>query len=357
MILRDEEAILRETLEAVKPLIDRWAILDTGSVDHTPEIVEQVLGEIPGRLRRAVWTDFGHARTRAFDEARSECEGAGWALIIDADSTVVHGGREALRAELSGDRQDVELRHGGESNWMPCILNLGHPWRWHGPLHEFLVGEPWAVEGPNIASLWIEPKPGGASYRDPEKYLRHADILHRAAVNDPENATRWTFYEANSWKDAGCDLEAAEAYTRRANMVDGWAQERYVSWLRAGDAHQRMSASLGTLMDCWLAAYEIDPTRPEALLRFGAVLRDLGRFRAAWLAVDEARRIVSESVPHGLFAEVDCWGWRCWFEVAVCAWWADRRQVGLEASARVMLDETAPDTVKERVTANLSFYA
>lgn len=357
MLVRDEEQILRETLEAVKPLIDRYCIVDTGSVDHTPMIIEDVLSDMPGRLVRMVWTDFGHARTRAFDEARAECEGEGYALIIDADSTVIHEGRSALAAELSGDSQDVELRHGGESNWMPCVLSLAHPWRWHGPLHEYLVGEPWAVPGPAIGSVRIEPRPGGASYRDPEKYLRHADILHRAAVNDPENAPRWTFYEANSWKDAGCDVEAVEVYERRANMVDGWAQERYVSWLRAGDAHQRLSAPLGTLMDCWLAGYEIDPTRPECLLRFAAALRDLGRFRAAWLAIDKAREIVCSSEPHGLFAEVDCWGWKCWFEVAVCAWWAEEKQAGLEASARVLMDPAAPENVRERVQANLAFYA
>lgn len=356
-MVRDEELLIRETLEAVKPLVDRWVALDTGSTDHTPFIVEQVMSDLPGRLVRAVWSSFGPMRTRAFDEARSECEGDGYGLIIDADSTVVHDGKQALLDELGGDCQDVELRHGGESNWMPCVLNLGHPWRWHGPVHEYLVGEPYAIAGEPIRSLRIEPRPGGASYRDPDKYLRHADVLRRAAVNDPDDAPRWTFYEANSWKDAGCDLEAVEAYTRRGEMVDGWVQERYVSWLRAGDAHRRLSAPLGTLLDVWLAGYELDPTRPECLLRLAAVLRDAGRCRGAWLAAREACVIAEQTRPHGLFAELDAWTWRPWFEASVSAWWAEHKQFGIAASARVLNDPTAPDEVKARVQSNLSWYA
>lgn len=357
MIVRDEEAILRETLEAVKPLLSRWAILDTGSTDHTPEIVEQVLGDIPGRLRRCVWSDFGHARTRAFDEARSECEGDGYAIVIDADSTVVHDGKQALLDELGGDCQDVELRHGGESFWMPCVLNLGHPWRWHGPVHEYLVGEPYAVPGEPIRSLRIEPRPGGASYRDPEKYLRHAELLAKAVVNDPDDATRWQFYLANSWKDAGCDLEAVEAYTKRAEMVAGWVQERYVSWLRAGDAHRRLSAPLGTQTECWYRAYELDPSRPEALLRCAAAFRDQGLNRAAWLAAREALRVTTQQGPHGLFAELDAWTWRAAFECSVAAWWSGESQFGIAMSARVLNDPTAPDEVKARVQSNLEWYA
>lgn len=359
MIVRNEEDVIRETLEAVLPLIDRWAIVDTGSTDHTPMIIEQVLAEVPGRLTRMVWTDFGHARTAAFDAARAECEGKGWALIIDADSTVVHEGRDALRDELGvSDRQDVECRHGGTSWWMPCLLNLEHPWRWHGPLHEALLGEPWAIDGDPVSSVRIEPRPGGARSKDPDKYLRDAEILARARVADPVWAPRWAFYEAQSYRDAGDDLAAMKAYTTRAEMVDGWQQERYVAWLEAGAAHQRLSAPFGFALDCWLSAYEIDPERPEAMVRCAAVLREAGRFRAAWLAAREALEIIKAHEPSGkLFVDVEAWSWRPWFEVAVAAWWAGEIQVGIEASARVLSDPSVPLSVLERVRSNLAYYA
>jgi hypothetical protein len=359
MMVRDEEAILRETLEAVKPLIDRWAILDTGSTDQTPMIIEQVLGDVPGRLVRAVWTDFGHARTRMFDEARSECEGKGWALIIDADSTVIHNGRDALRDELGvADSQEVELRHGGASWWMHSLLNLEHPWRFHGPVHEAMIGEPYALVGEPVRSMRIEPRPGGARSKDPDKYLRDAEVLGRAKVSDPEWAPRWAFYEAQSYRDAGDDLRAVELYTARAEMVEGWAQERYVAWLQAGDAQQRLCAPLGTILDCWLSAFEVDPDRPEALVRCAGLLREGSRFRAAWLAARESLEVLGRGTPAGkLFVEVEAWGWRPWFEASVSAWWADEKQIGIEASARVLMDDSVPESVRARVQSNLAFYA
>ena len=33
MIVKNEAAILRETLERVRPIVDEWVIVDTGSTD------------------------------------------------------------------------------------------------------------------------------------------------------------------------------------------------------------------------------------------------------------------------------------------------------------------------------------
>ena len=35
MIVKNEAAILRETLERVRPIVDEWVIVDTGSTDGT----------------------------------------------------------------------------------------------------------------------------------------------------------------------------------------------------------------------------------------------------------------------------------------------------------------------------------
>ena len=35
MIVKNEATILRETLERVRPIVDEWVIVDTGSTDDT----------------------------------------------------------------------------------------------------------------------------------------------------------------------------------------------------------------------------------------------------------------------------------------------------------------------------------
>ena len=42
MIVKDESRVIRRCLESVKPLIDYWVIVDTGSTDGTQEIIKAV---------------------------------------------------------------------------------------------------------------------------------------------------------------------------------------------------------------------------------------------------------------------------------------------------------------------------
>ena len=42
MIVKNEERSLKRCLEAVKPLVDRMIVVDTGSYDRTREIAEKM---------------------------------------------------------------------------------------------------------------------------------------------------------------------------------------------------------------------------------------------------------------------------------------------------------------------------
>lgn len=50
MIVKDSGEKLRDTLLSWKPLIGYWTILDTGSTDFTPKVIQGLLGDIPGEL-------------------------------------------------------------------------------------------------------------------------------------------------------------------------------------------------------------------------------------------------------------------------------------------------------------------
>ena len=67
MIVKDEAAVIARCLASVRPLIDYWIIVDTGSADGTPDIVRKVLHDIPGELHQRPWVDFAHNRSEALD--------------------------------------------------------------------------------------------------------------------------------------------------------------------------------------------------------------------------------------------------------------------------------------------------
>jgi glycosyltransferase involved in cell wall biosynthesis len=50
MIVKDEAHTIAQTLMSIKALVDRYYILDTGSTDGTPQVIEQVMDGVPGKV-------------------------------------------------------------------------------------------------------------------------------------------------------------------------------------------------------------------------------------------------------------------------------------------------------------------
>jgi hypothetical protein len=85
MIVKNEASGIRATLEAVRPAIDYWTIVDTGSDDGTPEIINEVLADIPGKLHHAPFVDFATTRNLALELAEPH---ARFQLMLSGDEVV-----------------------------------------------------------------------------------------------------------------------------------------------------------------------------------------------------------------------------------------------------------------------------
>src|SRR5262245_49942 len=85
MIVRNEAPVIRRCLDSVRPWIDAWCVVDTGSSDGTQALVRQALAGLPGDLVERPWVDFAHNRTEALAAARGRAD---YVLVIDADETL-----------------------------------------------------------------------------------------------------------------------------------------------------------------------------------------------------------------------------------------------------------------------------
>ena len=94
LIVRDEEAVLGESLAALTEVVDEIVVYDTGSVDRTKDIARE-----HGALVVDGYWDDDFARAR--NDALAGCSGT-WILHVDADE-VLQGDGEALRRELARD--------------------------------------------------------------------------------------------------------------------------------------------------------------------------------------------------------------------------------------------------------------
>ncbi len=89
MIVRDEAAVLAETLENIRDIADDIFVLDTGSSDETVRIAEHG----GARVATLSWTDdFSVARNCAMDQIESD-----WVLWLDAGETLSPDSKSALR--------------------------------------------------------------------------------------------------------------------------------------------------------------------------------------------------------------------------------------------------------------------
>src|SRR4051812_22955819 len=82
MIVKDEAATIERTLLSVKPFIDRWIILDTGSTDSTRDVVRKTMEGTPGEIHEAPFVDFATTRNVSLDLAGDSSEFVMW---LDAD--------------------------------------------------------------------------------------------------------------------------------------------------------------------------------------------------------------------------------------------------------------------------------
>lgn len=142
MIVKNEAARIRETLESVKPFVDSYAILDTGSTDGTVEIVREVMQGVPGVVREAVFIDYATTRNDCFDAALDARVAERFFLVLSGDEVLVGGAalRLALADESAEGFDAFSLRVRTERVEVESVrvIRSTGGWRYEGEVHEVL---------------------------------------------------------------------------------------------------------------------------------------------------------------------------------------------------------------------------
>lgn len=95
MIVKNEASNIRGVLDAAKPFIGRYTIIDTGSTDETVSIIKEAMADVPGQVVTGAFKGYATSRNE----------------VLDLDATTQYGdtGRAAFQLMLSGDEY---LRNG-----------------------------------------------------------------------------------------------------------------------------------------------------------------------------------------------------------------------------------------------------
>jgi glycosyltransferase involved in cell wall biosynthesis len=350
MIVKDEERVLARCLASVRPFIDHWVLVDTGSTDGTMRVAREVLAGIPGDVHERPWRNFGVNRTEALALARGKAD---YLLLIDADEELVAPPGFLLPA-LTHDQVLVRCRVGdSDTTWYrPTLARSTIAWRYEGVLHEYLTADARHTAG-RVEALLVRSYSDGARNADPaEKYRRDAYTLKEALKADPSNG-RNVFYLAQSYRDAGDRLRAHDAYARRAAM-GGWPEEAWYALFQVAVLKEAMERPWPETLAAYLAAYQRRHTRAEPLYDLARHYRGTEEWPLAELFARAALAIPTPASDI-LFLEASVYAWRAADELAVATYWLGKYAESAAVSAKILASGVVPPPHVERVQSNLAF--
>lgn len=336
MIVRDEAGVIADTLANVLEHVDiaTWVIHDTGSCDDTPAIVRRFFDArgIRGRLVHRAWESFGANRQYALEDAQGLTD---YVLFFDADN-LFEGRVPALPS--GADALMLNMRRNNVTYPAKLIVRNDGSFRWRGVVHEALYFQ--GAKAPRVeyvaGDYWVNSRSAGARSRDAVTYYRDARILSDeiAALkeHDRDLLPRYTFYCANSWRDAHLPREAAAWYRKRIEL-GGWADEVYCSWLGLGIELDKIGDQDGAVL-AFLSGHEVCPERAECLYHLARLLRTKGQVQSALIFATEG---VQRPMPGG--DRLFIWGdvYRYWmdFELLMCLKDLNRLDEGADALRRL----------------------
>jgi glycosyltransferase involved in cell wall biosynthesis len=345
MIVKNEASVIRRCLDSVRPLIDYWVIVDTGSTDGTQDIIRAHLRDLPGELHERPWRNFAHNRSEALALARLHAD---YSLIIDADDALeIPKGYKLPR--LTADAYYIDIDHPPVRYQRMQIVSNARPWRYRGVLHEFLTCEGAGPAGklPLVNRMHFD----GARRRNPTTFARDAEVLEQALESETEPflRSRYTFYLAQSCRDNGDQQKALRLYLARAEL-GYWRDEVYVSLLEAARLIEQLGYAEQEVIDAYLKAAKAAPHRAEALYGAARYCREKKRHEEGYRYAKSGLKIAAPK--DGLFVDTPVYQWRLLDEFSIHAYSVGRYRESLEACLKLLMDEHCPAEQHERILTN-----
>lgn len=263
MIVKDEEEMLPECLESLRPIVDRIEICDTGSNDRTIEIARAAGANV---IERDWHDDFGRARNQALEQ----CRDADYVLWVDADERVEcadpsHMKRYLATYAAEHDAFSIDITNVGTDGGAIYSFSTARIFRaegteFRGALHEavHLVGEPTPLQGRQFDQL---------------------QIVHHGYASDVINTRDKT--ERN--------LDIAEAQ----HAADGDARSAVHLARSLGYAGESPERALELLEQTWEASADAGPdTKAQILTLMADSLIELGNDERAFELAEQALELL-----------------------------------------------------------------
>ncbi|MFB5284999.1 glycosyltransferase [Peribacillus sp. Hz7] len=391
MIVKNESKIIERCLDAAKPIIDYVSICDTGSTDHTPDIIEEWCekNHIPGTVHHETFKNFGYNRSLAASLAQKTYPEADYLLLLDADMILTIEPHFTKRG-LNDDQYLTPQSDGHIKFWLTRLLKTSLPWRSVGVTHEYwdLDREKLALERPmhvgtvgKLDGLMIYDQADGGSRAD--KFERDKRLLLEG-VNDPTTPQdlkpRYMFYLAQTYHCLDEPEEAIKWYRKRVE-AGGWQEEVFYALLQIGmcyerladiAAYKRMEESDSSIIDdlkrqeeeffalatvSFQNAWVYRPSRAEPLYALARMYRSKSKHSIGLMYALQGKEIPFPK-DDILFVDYHVYDYLFDYEISICAYYNEsKRHLGRAALKRLQSKiKELPPHIITAVENNAKFY-
>lgn len=365
MIVKNESRVIVRLFDSVVNLIDGYCICDTGSTDNTVELITEYFRSkgIPGKVVQEPFRDFGYNRTFALQAARS-MKDMDYVLLLDADMVLTGAYMESkenaqqFKSLLANNNKDLYYICQGTPTYFyknVRIVRNDMEFTYWGVTHEYVSTPPnTTTDSIDNSALFINDIGDGGSKTD--KFERDIRLLKKGLEELPDN-DRYTFYLANSYRDAGHPQQAIDTYRKRI-QIGGWIEETWQSYYNIGICYKRMGETEKAL-NAWLEGYDHHPKRIENLYEVIHHYRCNGKNRLAYfyyLLADRSRRQWGASNDY-LFLQKDVYDYKIDYELSIIGYYVnDDHYDLLKASMKVLSYPYVEDYIQNNVLSNYKFY-
>jgi len=340
MIVKDEAEVILRCLASVFPLIDYWVIVDTGSADHTPKLIETFFKErnIPGELHKRPWKDFSTNRNQALELAKEKGD---YILFIDADEQLLYKEGFSL-PPLTLDSYLILCDNDSILYYRRLLVKSTLPWRWEGVLHETIEGkEPFTTDILPLVTNLVSAG-GGARFKDKTTRQKDAALLEKALKNDPENK-RALFYLALTYMMLDQNESALKMFKRRIHL-DDHTEEVYLSLLQMAIIKENIKKHPDVVFKAYSKAIKARPNRKEAYFYMARFLRRIHKLQAAYETAKKGMELPETKDLIGVESKV--YHHQMAFEFSVIALGLGKAAEGKEVALSLLEKENLPEETR-----------
>ena len=366
MIVKNESKIIERLLESVSTIIDSYCICDTGSTDNTIDLIQTFFKQrnIPGQIVQEPFQDFGYNRSIALKACETiESDGksiihlADYILLLDADmifwlNPKIHAKqfKQTLTEDIYNIFQGTDYFFYKNTR---IVKNRGGFSYW-GVTHEY-VKAPAGSKTAQFERDFCFIKDIGDGGCKTDKFLRDIKLLTKGLEDVPNN-DRYTFYLANSYRDAGQYEKSIETFKKRVEL-GGWIEEVWYSYFSIGRCYKFLNDWPNAIY-YWLEAYAYHPKRIENLYEIIHYYRNAGKNDLAYtfFALADYQRKKNTSWDY-LFLQKDIYDYKIDYEMSIIGYYCNRDNFDLTGTCmKVLAYPGADDGTCKNVLANYKFY-